>query len=120
MGGRPQGGARSDDADIMVASHYPEVGMWAGPFVMQKVNTRIVRRTTEFMDFGANFVYQEVGVAPNQKEAEKMARPPLPSKVIKMMVEQVRHCCTMLAHSTRRLPPSSCLPPPASRFLPAQ
>jgi short subunit dehydrogenase-like uncharacterized protein len=51
-----------DERDLMGAEHDPELGGWLGPFVMARVNTRVVRRSNALLGwaYGRRFKYREV------------------------------------------------------------
>lgn len=51
-----------DEADLQWPRHEPELGLWAGPFVMAGFNTRVVRRSNALQDwaYGRRFRYREV------------------------------------------------------------
>ena len=50
-----------DGLDSMAAFYDPDFQSWIAPFVMAPVNTRVVRRTNELLDFryGSEFRYEE-------------------------------------------------------------
>ena len=51
-----------DQRDLAWVSHDPELGIWAGPFVMAGLNTRVVRRSNALQGwaYGRRFRYREV------------------------------------------------------------
>ena len=51
-----------DQRDLDWASHERELGIWAGPFVMAGLNTRVVRRSNALQDwaYGRQFRYREI------------------------------------------------------------
>lgn len=48
--------------DLMKVRHDADLGMWTGPFLMARINTRVVRRSNSLLDwaYGRSFRYQEV------------------------------------------------------------
>jgi short subunit dehydrogenase-like uncharacterized protein len=51
-----------DEKDLAGAQHDPELGGWLGPFVMARINTRVVRRSNALLGwaYGRRFKYREV------------------------------------------------------------
>jgi short subunit dehydrogenase-like uncharacterized protein len=51
-----------DESDLAGAEHSDELGGWLAPFVMARVNTRVVRRSNALQDwaYGRKFKYREV------------------------------------------------------------
>jgi short subunit dehydrogenase-like uncharacterized protein len=51
-----------DQHDLDWASHDRELGIWAGPFLMAGLNTRVVRRSNALQDwaYGRQFRYREI------------------------------------------------------------
>jgi short subunit dehydrogenase-like uncharacterized protein len=51
-----------DQRELDWASHDRELGIWAGPFVMAGLNTRVVRRSNALQDwaYGRHFRYREI------------------------------------------------------------
>jgi short subunit dehydrogenase-like uncharacterized protein len=61
----PDRGAEPDlgsEPDLEWVSHDAELGIWAGPFLMAGLNTRVVRRSNALLDwaYGRRFRYREV------------------------------------------------------------
>ncbi len=50
------------EADLRIARHEPELGMWVAPFIMGSINTRAVRRSNALQGwvYGRHFRYREV------------------------------------------------------------
>ena len=51
-----------DESDLAGSEHDEELGGWLGPFVMARINTRVVRRSNALQDwaYGRKFKYREV------------------------------------------------------------
>jgi len=93
IGGETKAGVREEDKDNKPPQFYEDVKSWAAPFIMSKVNSRVVRRTSELLDYGPEFNYQEVHLAPTPKAAEKMFKSVTqmpPAKVRAQMVKKGR------------------------------
>ncbi|GBG33380.1 Saccharopine dehydrogenase-like oxidoreductase [Hondaea fermentalgiana] len=90
LGGAPEGGPRPDDADYKNYEQDPELGTWIAPFGMAMINTRIVRKSGTALQYGPDFQYREVAVAPSEKAAAKMAKPLPPASKRQAMVEAGR------------------------------
>lgn len=59
----PEGEPRGlDGSDQTTVRHDADLGMWTAPFIMARINTRVVRRSNALMDFayGRGFRYAEV------------------------------------------------------------
>jgi short subunit dehydrogenase-like uncharacterized protein len=61
----PERGAEpdlGDQSDLQWARHDADLGIWAGPFIMADLNTRVVRRSNALQDwaYGRRFRYREV------------------------------------------------------------
>ena len=50
-----------DEADLRGVEHSDEFGTWLGPFIMARINTRVVRRSNALLDwaYGRRFKYRE-------------------------------------------------------------
>ena len=50
------------ESDMMGVEHDPELGGWLGPFIMARINTRVVRRSNALQGwaYGRRFKYREV------------------------------------------------------------
>lgn len=51
-----------DEGDMMGVAHDGELGTWLAPFIMARINTRVVRRSNALQDwaYGRRFKYREV------------------------------------------------------------
>lgn len=79
---------RAEDEDVKTHSFEKSIGLWTAPFGMAGINTRVVRRSTELNNnsiYSNNFSYNEVAICPNEKIAKKMANPPPPEVVQKLI-----------------------------------
>ena len=89
LGGEPAGGARPCDAPLLAASFDPVPNAWVGPFVMEPVNARVVRRSSALLGYGPEFRYREVALANSEKQARKLERAatsPAPPEVVKQLI----------------------------------
>jgi len=81
LGGRPEGGARPEDADATDAAAVAE-GAWAAPFMMASLNTRVVRRTSGLLGpshgYAPAFGYSERMLVGDRETAERLAKPKPP------------------------------------------
>ena len=73
--------------------------------MMQAINTRVVRRSAELLGYGAEFNYQELGVAPDEKTARRMALPGPSAEVRSQMVAKGKQASTSAHRAVSRLPP---------------
>lgn len=98
LGGQKSGAVRKEDKDITTHTFNKNMGLWTAPFGMAGINTRVVRRSTELTStssdekhqvYSDTFSYNEEAVAPNEKFAKKMANPP-PPEVVKKLIESGR------------------------------
>eukprot|EP01065_Artemidia_motanka_P032164 TRINITY_DN39202_c0_g1_i1.p1 TRINITY_DN39202_c0_g1~~TRINITY_DN39202_c0_g1_i1.p1 ORF type:complete len:423 (+),score=84.02 TRINITY_DN39202_c0_g1_i1:66-1334(+) len=91
--GSPVHVARKEDLNITEALFYPDMKAWGTTFIMEKINTKVVRRSAMLLGYGPSFGYQEVGLAPNEKAAriiqKKMMNIP-PAHVRAEMVKKGR------------------------------
>lgn len=90
LGGRPASGVRDVDAEFKSYRFDSELNAFIAPFMMAKLNTRVVRRSAGILGYGSQFVYQEVAVAKNEDVAKRMALPGPPAAVRAKMVAQGR------------------------------
>lgn len=112
LGGGAGKGVRPEDEDVREAVFNEELGTWTAPFGMAGINTRVVRRSSWLLEGGEggkpagvyapDFGYNEMTVAPNEKIARKIANPPSPA-VIKKLI------------AAGRLPKPGSGPSPATR-----
>ena len=93
LGGETPEGIRDIDQFQTAAKYSEELGFWTAPFGMEHINAVAVRRSAGALGYGRLFNYQEVVVAPSEKDAKKMARravDPVPPEVIRKMIEAGR------------------------------
>lgn len=71
------------DADGTTAVHLPGLDTWGSPFMMSKINTRVVRRSCGLLEaggtaraagYGADFAYQEYQEADSEAAAVRRAK----------------------------------------------
>ncbi len=97
LGGEHVGSGRAQDTDLKHATFDMRLGIWTAPFGMAKINTRVVRRSvalladpsasSELSPFSAQFCYNEMAVAPTETLAQKLANPPVPEVVARLISE---------------------------------
>jgi short subunit dehydrogenase-like uncharacterized protein len=74
LGGEPSNGPRAEDefpTDVKFVDH---LGLWAGPFGMAQINSRVVRRSDSMLGYGDEFSYSEYMEAPNEKFAQRLVK----------------------------------------------
>jgi len=106
LGGEPVGGVRPMDLFQTEANFSDRLSCWEAPFPMERINAVATRRSAAHLSYGPNFNYQEVGISPSQKAAQKaalQATNPVPPEKIAAMIDQ------------GRLPKSGQGPPPDHR-----
>jgi short subunit dehydrogenase-like uncharacterized protein len=74
LGGEPAGGSRPEDEFPSQAKYVEKLGLWAGPFGMAQINSRVVRRSDSMLEYGAEFSYSEYMEAPSEKFAQRLVK----------------------------------------------
>jgi len=92
------GGPENDDHlkhalnNLKSAEFSKETGLWLGPFVMENLNTRVVRRSAADLNYRApgkgGFRYAEVSIAGSEARAKKLAIGSPPPEKRKQMMDQ--------------------------------
>jgi short subunit dehydrogenase-like uncharacterized protein len=93
LGGERAGGVRAEDEEPTSAAFSETVAAWTCPFGMERINSRVVRRSAMLLDYGAAFGYREVALAPSEAHAAKAAKrhvSPIPPSKLKMMIKAGR------------------------------
>lgn len=90
LGGMPSSGPSALDDDVSGYGFNEQAGGWTAPFMMGKLNTRIVRWSASLTPhyFTDDFHYQEYMLLPNEKLAKALSRPPPPPEKRRQMIEQ--------------------------------
>lgn len=97
LGGRRQSKPRAEDKDVDSVRYSHEAKCWLAPFGMAKLNTRVVRRSTELFllsgraDYGDLFAYQEYLALPSEKLAKKVLRnTQIPPQILQRLIKSGR------------------------------